>query len=296
MNNSTIMIQTGEKDDVTVNEDLDNQRYLVDMPNSYDVYWGFRSKEGQNQLARRVDQPNLARAVYEIPMENLATDEQIRLFNLKVSYARKTAREIAIERASMESTLSIDHAQAEKTVAFVYRAPTKGFAIGEILHAGKYFVAQSAGENADKVFIRIIHSTKLLDGKEEFANREAVIQDKFPVGSQKYLRYDNLGRITAQDYQPKSVATEAAPALTDDQRHAIRIFSERNGQAWKEKLNVSWISGSYKGLDSNQSALLQQIRNQFGPEWLASMNIDDLYPEAVQKANVAKTKAASQSR
>ena len=283
----TIKIQTGELDGVNVIADPDNQRYLVDLPNSYDVYWLFNSKDEKHTFAKRVEQPDIKRAIYEIPIENLATDEQIKSFNFKVKEARNTAKAIASEREAMESVLSFNQAHDNKTVAFIYKAPTKGFAIGEVLHSGKYFVAQSAGENDDKVFVRIIHSTKLLQGKAEFANREETLKEKFPVGSHKYLRYDELGRITAKDYQPKQVATAETQTLTEDQRAALRAYSEKNGQAWKERLNVAWTSGSYKGLDTKQSALLQQVRNQFGPEWLTHLKTDDLYPEIAQKT--AKT-------
>lgn len=299
MSNRIEKIQIGEKDGVTVTADPDNQRYLVDMPNSYDVYWTFNSKDAQHAFAKRVDQFDIKRAIYEIPLENIASDEKIKNLNFKITEARKTAKEIATEREAMESVLSFDQAHDNKTVAFIYKAPTKGFAVGEVLHSGKFFVAQTAGENDDKVFIRVIHSTKLLQGRDEFANREEVLKTKFPIGSLKYLRYDDHGRITAKDYQPKQVATTEATTLTTDQREALKLFSEKNGQGWKDKLNLAWTSGSYKGLGSSQSALLQQVRNQFGPEWLFNLKTDDLYPEAAQQPTVAKaepkTKAKAQA-
>ena len=296
MTTKSVKIQTGEKDDVSITDDPENQRYIVNLPNSYDVYWAFSSKDEKHAFAKRVEQPDIKRAIYEIPIENLATDEQIKSFNFKVKEARNTAKAIASEREAMESVLSFNQAHDNKTVAFIYKAPTKGFAIGEILHSGKYFVAQSAGENDDKVFVRIIHSTKLLQGKAEFANREETLKEKFPVGSHKYLRYDEQGRISAKDYQPKQVAKAENPTLTEDQRAALSAYCEKNGQAWKEKLKVSWTTGSYKGLDNNQSALLQQVRNQLGPEWLAQLKTDDLYPETAKKASVAKPKATAKSR
>jgi len=296
MTTRTNKIQTEELDDVAVISDPNNQRYLVDLPNSYDVYWLFNSKNEKQSFAKRVEQPDIKRAIYEVPIENLATDEQIRNFTNKVKEARSTAKAIASERETMESVLSFNQAHENKTVAFIYKAPTKGFSVGEILHCGKYFVAQSAGENEEKVFVRVIHSTKLLQGKNEFTNREETLNEKLPVGSHKYLRYDDQGRISAKDYQPKQVTAVEKSTLTDEQRVALRAYSEKNGKAWKEKLAVAWTTGSYKGLDNNQSALLQQVRNQLGPEWLANMKIDDLYTETVQQASVAKIKAARQSR
>lgn len=296
MSNRTIKIQTGEKDGVTVTADPDNQRYLVDMPNSYDVYWTFNSKDDQHAFAKRLEKSDIKRAIYEVPLENLSSDERIKSLNFKITEARNTTKEIATERETMESVLCFDRAHDSKTVAFIYKAPTKGFAVGEILHSGKFFVAQTAGENDDKVFIRVIHSTKLLQGRDEFANREEVLKTKFPIGSQKYLRYDDHGRITAKDYQPKQVATAEATILTNDQREALKFFSEKNGQAWKDKLNIAWTSGSYKGLDNNQSALLQQVRNQYGPEWLVKLKTDELYPVAVQQPTVATVKPKTKAK
>lgn len=298
MSTKSITIQTGEKDGVNVTADPENQRYLVDLPNSYDVYWQFHSKDEKNAFAKRFEQPNIKRAIYEVPLENLATNEQIKSFNFKVNGARSIAKEIANERETMESVLGFDQAHGNKTVAFIYKAPTKGFAVGEILHSGKFFVAQSAGENDDKVFIRVIHSTKLLQGKDEFSNREEALQTKFPVGSHKYLRYDDLGRITAKDYQPKQISLASMATLTNDQQEALKAYSEKNGKAWKEKLNIAWTTGSYKGVGSQQSALLQQVRNQFGPEWLAELKTENLYPEAVQQPTAAavKPRAKAQSR
>ena len=289
-------IQTGENDDVIVTADTENQRYLVNMPNSYDVYWAFSSKDEKHAFAKRVEQPDIKRAIFEIPIENIATDEQIKNINFKISCARSTAKEISTERESIKSVLSFNQAHDGKTIAFIYKSPTKSFAVGEILHSGKFFVAQFAGENDEKIFVRIIHSIKLLQGKDEFANREEVLKVKFPVGSQKYLRYDDNGRITAKDYQPKQAATTDAPELTTYQREALKTYSEKHGQSWKSKLNVAWTSSSYKGLDTKQSALLQQVRNQFGPEWLTDLKADDLYPESTQKTATTKTNRKSQGQ
>lgn len=296
MTTKPVKIQTGEKDDVSITADPENQRYIVNLPNSYDVYWAFSSKDEKHAFAKRIDQSDIKRAVFEIPIENISTDEKIKNINFKISAARSTAKEITTERESMESVLSFNQVRDNKTIAFIYKAPTKGFAVGEILHSGKYFVAQSAGENDEKIFIRVIYSTKLLQGKDEFANREEVLKQKFPVGSQKYLRYDDNGRITARDYQPKQVATTGVPELTTDQREALKTYSEKHGQSWKSKLHVAWTSGSYKGLDTQQSALLQQVRNQFGPEWLTDLKTDDLYPESAQKPATTKTNRKSQGQ
>lgn len=56
--------------------------------------------------------------------------------------------------------------------------------------------------------------------------------------------------------------------LTEEQKAALKRFKERHGRYWKNELRKKWI-----GIPSHYSygvdePLLQQIRNQFGPEWL----------------------------
>lgn len=53
---------------------------------------------------------------------------------------------------------------------------------------------------------------------------------------------------------------------TTEQLQAVINFSRRWGELWKEKLNDVWCTGNYSREDDR--ARLQQVRNQFGPEWL----------------------------
>lgn len=66
--------------------------------------------------------------------------------------------------------------------------------------------------------------------------------------------------------------------LTDDQRVAVAAFRDANGRDWKQKLGVLWMTGNYGrlGIGTDQVALLQQVRNQFGPEWLVNVKRTDL--------------------
>jgi hypothetical protein len=47
---------------------------------------------------------------------------------------------------------------------------------------------------------------------------------------------------------------------------AIRQWAKLHGRTWKSKLRDAWISGDYG--DFEESNLLQQIRNAYGPSWL----------------------------
>ena len=64
-------------------------------------------------------------------------------------------------------------------------------------------------------------------------------------------------------------------ALSAEQLEALRTFAKANGRAWKSKLNDEWMTGRYavyNGTDDYGS--LQQIRNRFGPTWLARFAFD----------------------
>ena len=57
---------------------------------------------------------------------------------------------------------------------------------------------------------------------------------------------------------------------TPEQYLALARFHDKHGRNWKQKLNLAWSNGT----DANEpdGALLRQVRNQFGPEWLAKWN------------------------
>lgn len=57
---------------------------------------------------------------------------------------------------------------------------------------------------------------------------------------------------------------------TPEQYLALARFHDKHGRNWKQKLNIAWSNGT----DANEpdGALLRQVRNQFGPEWLAKWN------------------------
>lgn len=54
--------------------------------------------------------------------------------------------------------------------------------------------------------------------------------------------------------------------LTPEQRAAVVDYARRHGPAWKGDLLLAWSRASEPGL-------LQQVRNQFGPAWLAKVVI-----------------------
>jgi hypothetical protein len=53
---------------------------------------------------------------------------------------------------------------------------------------------------------------------------------------------------------------------TTDQLFALINYANANGRTWKSKLNDDWMNGRAEGE-------LQQVRNQFGPTWLARFKL-----------------------
>lgn len=60
--------------------------------------------------------------------------------------------------------------------------------------------------------------------------------------------------------------------LTLEQQGALVSFAVKHGPDWKDKLLTCWLKAGCEGMSSGQWAPLQQIRNQFGPAWLAELN------------------------
>jgi len=57
------------------------------------------------------------------------------------------------------------------------------------------------------------------------------------------------------------------PQPTPEQQLAINQFKAKYGQFWKEELATKWWSG--RDVNEPHGALLRQVRNQLGPQWLA---------------------------
>ncbi len=178
--------------------------YIVTLPNSYDVYWEFTQKTSNFGTFTKEKSTDSKQIIFTVPVEAVNTDKAVTEFNSKVNQAKNFIKDIMKEKEDLEYIINFDKQQPGKTVTFLYKNPANGFMVGEVIKSGKYFVALAAGESADKTYVRVVHTNRLLNGKEDFANREQVIADRFPVGSVKYLRFDNFGKVVAKDYEPSS--------------------------------------------------------------------------------------------
>jgi len=62
------------------------------------------------------------------------------------------------------------------------------------------------------------------------------------------------------------------PSPSKEQLKALESFKSLHAENWKDELSQCWMKGNYPRMSSDDSAYLQQLRNQFGPKWLAEVN------------------------
>ena len=63
--------------------------------------------------------------------------------------------------------------------------------------------------------------------------------------------------------------------LSNEQQEAIFLYATEKGNNWKEQLASDWMRAVYNWNHPDKSYLLQQVRNQFGPRWLADVCVPD---------------------
>jgi hypothetical protein len=61
---------------------------------------------------------------------------------------------------------------------------------------------------------------------------------------------------------------------TAEQWAALRAYAAAHGRTWKAQLRAEWMDACQGIPDLEQQALLQQVRNQFGPRWLMLIDIE----------------------
>ena len=67
--------------------------------------------------------------------------------------------------------------------------------------------------------------------------------------------------------------------ISREQGIALLVYRDANGKQWKSKLSMDWMRAGYPSVSSGHGAALQQIRNTYGPSWLAKVtnaNLDEL--------------------
>jgi len=206
MNDKVYQPFLGAKGGVITELDKEYGVFVIRTPNTYDVYYGLLKENGQ-KWAEKIPSEDKSVAVFTIPIDQVITQDQIKVFNSKLANTRNLIAEYEKEKQSFHDELAIDQMHNGKPVAFIYKQPSTQFSTGEILKTGKYFIAQYAGEGEKNNYVRMIQTSKILE-PVEFKDRENVIQEKCPVGSKKYIRWSENGKVHINDYTPKQAKTE----------------------------------------------------------------------------------------
>jgi predicted nucleic acid-binding Zn-ribbon protein len=224
---STVKINTGSQDGISVKTDPKAHQYIVETPNNYKVFWQLASKKQGSDLPYatklpfpQVKQPDgtikedRSRVQFAVDVNDLKSTAELTDFNFKIRNARFTNREIATELDKLKGTFTPSKEIVEtqkafgenpKEVVFVQSLPENHYCNGEVLKTGKHFIAVSSGEKPEenKSYVRIIDSTRLLSGAE-FKDPEKALAEKCPVGSMKHFKFEKTGKIVVSDYIPKA--------------------------------------------------------------------------------------------
>lgn len=148
--------------------------------------------------------------------------------------------------------------------------------------APQYEIRRMGGDGIDSAYHRISHARDALDLIEE---QIAAPLTHYLINTSTGERYVSFAAVNVLNKQASTPGQffEArdqvdAPTLSDEQRAAVVAFRDANGRDWKDKLGALWMNGNYsrRGINLDQAALLQQVRNQFGPEWLENVAAADL--------------------
>lgn len=281
-----LTIKEGDQDGVNVFIDHENRRAVVKVPNNFDVYWMFGRKDQNGKpYAERFESKDPAKAVFCVDFQELGNDNKVRDFNQKVVAAREISKELTNEIDLYETVIAFDHSEGKKA-RYKFIMPPSGYAIGEVVHAGKYFAVLGQGIKDEEKFFQVVKTNAILSGRDEFLNREESVKAKLPLGETKFLGLSQTGRITVSDPKPRQEPAqeqEVALPITQAQKEALMAFREGHGAEWKEKLGSMWMKASYPGVAKAHAPLLQQVRNQQGPEWLHNLKDKDLYLGTAQE-------------
>lgn len=58
----------------------------------------------------------------------------------------------------------------------------------------------------------------------------------------------------------------------EEQLAAIKAYALHHGRYWKAQLRTDWMNG--RDAQRHNGHLLRQVRNQFGPTWLANFTLE----------------------
>lgn len=96
-------------------------------------------------------------------------------------------------------------------------------------------------------------------------------------------------RATESEINDSATVDELIEMPDAAQLAAVCAFRDQNGAEWKERLGAAWCTGKYGAVPKDQQPYLQQVRNQFGPEWLERVTDAHLITDELQIEPVSAT-------
>ena len=276
-----LKIHEGNKDDIEVWTEPNNNRVVISTPNNYDAFWSFNRKDDKGvPYAERQGSEDPSRAYFTISLDRLSSDKSIGELNQKVNAARGTCREILNEIDDMEYIVAFDRSEGA-TPQFKHFMKRNDYAIGKVVHAGKFIAVLEQGESNGKKYFQVVQNNAVLQGREEFLNREEAVKKHFPMGEMRYMTVAQNGRITVTEYTPKKERELHEPqkqlSITREEKNALMAFAEHFGQEWKGVLIANWNVSKYPQVPSHDSEVLDGLREVLGVRGLLELQPKDLF-------------------
>ncbi|PRZ50692.1 hypothetical protein [Paraburkholderia fungorum] len=244
---------------------------IIDAPKHYDVTWKFTamtraspedSEDEKVRFAQRLDDPSVPkdRDYFFMLEDRVDTQQKATNFDFMIREARALNREYQQELSQVKTMLTqvveADPKHAGKKVDFTFGQPTKkdektneykplGYAIGEVLHRGKFLTVIPSSPREDMVKFRVIENHRfLLNGQEmKPENRETILRMRLPYDPTKAINLDPeaegkkklffkfvKGKIEVSPYRARQQEqkAEATPyeVWTDKALHAVESNDE----------------------------------------------------------------------
>lgn len=245
-------------------------------------YTRLQTPERQEEAAIYIAENMRANADYRQALEITAPDLVTAVRGLNAENDRKVAEKARIEAQELVPMASMPG-------HFMTYCDTPGMAGAEI-HTPDGRIISFGGKPAIEKFAEQTNlapedKQKLLD-LESLADRYRGNFHSFhPADWEPYPdSHSQLGRVFP--------AYEGSD-LTQPQQDALDAFRAKNGFRWKSRLRECWMKSNYPGMTMNQSASLQQIRNNLGPEWLVKYQSPDSFAARVTGKLLDKVSGAT---
>ncbi|QNP48367.1 hypothetical protein [Diaphorobacter aerolatus] len=277
-----LKIQEINLDGIEVWTEPEHNRAVISTPNNFDIYWSLsRKDENGVPYAERHGSEDPSRAYFTIPLDKLNTDNKVRDFNQKMISARSTSKEIQNEHEDFKYTVAFDHSNGA-TPCFKYRLPESGYTTGKVVHAGKFFAVLEQGERDGNRYFQVVKTNAVLQGRDEFLNREDAVKKHFPMGEMRYMSVGPTGRVSVSEYQPtqqREQAPEQSRTLPFNrtQKDALMAFAEHFGEDWKGILISNWNVARYPQVPPHDAKILDGMRESLGVQGLLQMKTKDLF-------------------